>query len=90
MRASYLIAGALGCSIHVHWAPRRSSVESCIADDLTHSDFSSVKIFDPHAEMRYYEDFPGPISLWMQRAKADRWLGHKILEWMKKYYCDLL
>ena len=90
IKASFCIAGALACYIHVSWSPRRSSPEACIADDLTHNDFSSALMFDPDVLTMLYEDFPPPLSMWMQGAREDSNLGHNILEWMKLNYHDLL
>ena len=48
IRAAYLVAGALACKLFVSWTPRRSDVESIIADDLTHMNFSTSLALDTH------------------------------------------
>ena len=89
IRASYLIAGALACKLFVSWTPRRSDVESVIADDLTHMDFSTTLSLDPHS-YRSVQPFPPPIREWMKHPSYDRDLGHHILSWMATTYQNLL
>jgi len=89
IRAAYLIAGALACTLYVSWIPRRSNLCSKIADDLTHGDFSSVGMLDKHAFTRAYETFPPPIRGWMKSPQYDRDLGHKAISWMTSYYKNL-
>ena len=67
IRAAYLVAGALGCQLFVSWVPRRSDVLTRIADDLTHTDFTSTLALDRHADTITLQSFPPPISEWMRR-----------------------
>lgn len=90
IRASYLLAGALACTLSVSWIPRRSERNSIIADDLTHSDFESALKMDRFTTTKLYESFPPPISNWMRNPSYDRDLGHKVIAWMAHYYNNLL
>ena len=89
IRAAYLVAGALGCQLFVSWVPRRSDVLTRIADDLTHTDFTSTLALDRHAGTTTLQSFPPPISEWMRKPEEDRDLGHKVIAWMKFQYKDL-
>ena len=82
IRAADLAAGAMGNRLFVSWMPRRSSRSTVIADDLTHVDFSSCLEYDWRALTVIYEDFPPPISKWMERAVHKRDLGYSINEWI--------
>ena len=72
------------------WIGRRSSRSTCIADDLTHGDFSSVLQYDRFAMTTLYEDFPGPISRWMEGASESRDLGHDMIEWIRKEFPSVI
>ena len=89
IRAAYLVAGALACKLFVSWTPRRSDVESIIADDLTHMNFSTSLALDTHTHMSI-QPFPLPIKAWMKDPSHDRDLGHTILNWMADTYQNLL
>ena len=65
IRAAYLVAGALACKLFVSWTPRRLDVESILADDLTHMDFSTFLALDTHTYMSN-QPFPSPIAAWMK------------------------
>jgi hypothetical protein len=82
-------AGALACRLFVSWTPKRSDVESIIADDLTHMDFSDSLALDTHTHMSI-QPFPPPISTWIKDPSQDRDLGHTILNWMADTYQNLL
>ena len=90
IKAAYLVAGALNCRLFVSWIGRRSTRSTCIADDLTHVDFSSALQYDCHALTVFYEDFPPPISKWMEGAVEYRDLGHDIIHWMKEEFPSML
>ena len=83
LRAALLVAGALACRLFVSWVPRRSNTGSSVADDLTHGNFTSSIMGDPHGSQCVLETFPDPIRCWMENPVYDRDLGHKVLEWMK-------
>ena len=89
IRAAYLLAGALASRLFVTWTPRRSDEPSVIADDLTHSDFSSALANYPYCTTEVHETFPPPVSTWMRRPVYDRDLGHDILTWMRQIYKEL-
>ena len=89
IRAAYLVAGALGCQLFVSWVPRRSDTLTRIADDLTHTDFTSTLALDKHAATTTLQSFPHPISHWMRCPVQDRDLGHKVIAWMKTQYDNL-
>ena len=82
IRAADLVAGAMGSRLFVSWMPRRSSRSTVITDDLTLVDFSSCLEYDRRALIVIYEDFPPPISKWMERAVHKRDLGYSIIEWI--------
>ena len=90
IRAARLVAGALDCRLFVSWIGRRSTRSACIADDLTHVDFSSTLHYDSLALTMFYEDFPPPISKWMERAVEYRDLGHDIIKWIKEVFPDVI
>ena len=90
VKAAFLVAGALDCRLFVSWIGRRSSRRSCIADDLTHGDFSSALQYDKFSLTTLYEDFPGPISKWMEGVSESRHLGHETIEWMRKEFPSVL
>ena len=90
VKAAFLVAGALDCRLYVSWIGRRSSRSTCIADDLTHGDFSSVLQYDRLAMTTLYEDFPGPISRWMEGASESRDLGHDMIEWIRKEFPSVI
>ena len=90
IRASYLVAGALACQLFVSWVPRRSDVQSIIADDLTHTDFESAARLDPNGSTVTHDQFPPPIQKWMQCPVYDKNLGHAVLAWMAVHYDNLL
>ena len=90
IRAAYLLAGALACTMSVSWTPRRSDIHTRIADDLTHSDFTSVIELDQYAATIFYPTFPPPLSDWMRLPQYDRNLGHRIIAWMSSQYEDLM
>ena len=90
IRAAYLTAGALACKLFVTWIPRRSNDPSIIADDLTHSDFTTALAKYSYCTTAVHDAFPPPISEWMRRPVYDRNLGHHILDWMRQMYGGLL
>ena len=90
IRAADLVSGAMGSRLFVSWEPRRSSRSTIIADDLTHINFSSCLEYDPRAFTMVYEDFPPPISKWMEGAAYTRSLGHSVIEWMKAEYTNMI
>ena len=89
VRAAEIVAGSLGSRLFVSWEPRRSSRSTIIADDLTHIDFSTCLEYDRKALTVAYEDFPPPISRWMEGAIHTRDLGHSIIKWMKSEYSHI-
>ena len=84
IRASLFLAGALASRLFVSWVPRRSNRGSVIADDLTHGNFDSFRVGDPHGNGHTLETFPEPVRCWMANPKYERDLGHRIVDWMKK------
>ena len=90
VRASRVIAAALGCFILVRWERRRSSKGSKIADDLTHNlleglSGSEVESFISLGAV----SFPEAIQEWMASPGKDRSLGRRVFSWLLKEFPSL-
>ena len=86
VRASRVVAAAIGASIFVSWERKRSSRGAEIADNLTHNILEGLTA-------REVEDFvalglvafPPPILEWMGNPGSGRSLGACIVRWM---FCE--
>ena len=83
IRAARVVAAAIGCSLYANWTRRRSSVETRIADDLTHNLLTELSDDEVQAYVEFGQvTFPKPILMWMANPGPDRSLGHKCLQWL--------
>ena len=83
IRATRVLAAAIGCTMFSEWVPRRSDRQSIIADDLTHNLTSNLS----REELEAYLDlsivaFPPPILSWMNNPVEDSTLGRKCVLWL--------
>ena len=93
IRAARVVAAGLGCQLFSIWERRRSSIPSCIADDLTHNLFRELSSMEVEVLLTQgHVQFPQPILEWMSMPEVDPDLGTACLEWIKdnNYAVDLL
>ena len=90
IRATRVVAAALGCSVFAEWERRRSSSCSEIADDLTHNLVGKLSDRELEAYVRgSFLQFPLPILEWMADPKPDSALGRKCVIWLRRQFPEL-
>ena len=90
VRAACVVASGIGCSLYSEWERRRSTRESCIADDLTHNLVGSLDNKELQAYLSAGKvEFPEPILEWMAKPERDQSLGARILLWLRNEFVGL-
>ena len=83
IRATRVVAAAIGCTMSSEWVPRRSDRQSVIADDLTHNITSTLSGEELEAYMALATvAFPPPVLSWMDNPVEDATLGRKCVLWL--------
>ena len=83
IRATRVVAPAIGCTMSSEWVPRRSDRQSVIADDLTHNITSTLSGEELEAYMALATvACPPPVLSWMDNPVEDATLGKKCVLWL--------
>ena len=82
IRAMHIVASFLETRIFVQHVPRRSSLASIVADDMTRASTATAEVWET-LRSAYHYDPPEPLWDWLSNPSADWQLGQRLVGWIQ-------